>query len=313
MAIRLPSLTSLRAFEAAARLRSFKKAADELSVTATAISHRIRVLEEYLERPLFLRKVRAVELTQDGLTLFSAVHSSFETIAVAIERIQKPRRKSVMLSTTPAFAAKWLIPRLASFQKAHSDIELHIHASNTPVNLNTSTVDLAIRYGLGHYPGEAATLFLEDYFAPVASPTLLKTINQDVSQWPLIHFEWYHSLPVDLTWNTWAKVTGLNPSDLSTGIRYYEESHAIQAAIAGQGVALLSLLLIEEELRLGLLQVVTETSLKGMAYHVLKSNQYPVSEAAIIVENWLLQVAHQNPTDILSDISVGETFEGFSD
>src|ERR1700757_5041143 len=119
MALRLPSLTSLRAFETAARLRSFKKAAEELAVTATAISHRIRVLEEYLERPLFLRKVRAVELTPDGQTLFAAVSSSFQTIAVAIEQVRKPRRVSVTLSATPAFATKWLVPKLASFQAAH--------------------------------------------------------------------------------------------------------------------------------------------------------------------------------------------------
>ncbi|CAM3841993.1 LysR substrate-binding domain-containing protein [Xenorhabdus thuongxuanensis] len=298
MAIRLPSLTSLRAFEAAARLRSFKQAAEELSVTATAISHRIRVLEEYLEHPLFLRKVRAVELTPNGLTLFAAVHSGFETIAVAIEHIKKPRRQSVMLSTTPAFATKWLIPRLALFQEAYSDIDLHIHASNTPVDLNTGTVDLAIRYGPGQYAGEVATLLLEDHFAPVASPTLITMISQDVSQWPLIHFDWHRPLPVDLTWSAWAQATGLKPPDLSTGIRYSEESHAIQATIAGQGVALLSLLLIEEELRLGVLQVVTEPSLKGMAYHVLRSNQYPVSEEVAIVNNWLLQIAHQNTADI---------------
>ncbi|MBD2796695.1 LysR family transcriptional regulator [Xenorhabdus sp. 18] len=299
MTIRLPSLTSLRAFEAAARLRSFKKAAGELSVTATAISHRIRVLEEYLERPLFLRKVRAVELTPDGLTLFTAVHSGFETISAAIKHIQKPRRQSVMLSTTPAFATKWLIPRLVFFQEAYPDIDLHIHASNTPVDLNTGTVDLAVRYGLGQYAGESATLLLEDHFAPVASPTLLTTINQDASQWPLIHFDWHHPLPVDLTWGAWAQASGLKPSDLSTGMRYFEESHAIQATIAGQGVALLSLLLIEEELRLGVLQVVTKPSLKGMAYHVLKSSQYPVSEAAAIVENWLLRIAHKNVADIM--------------
>ncbi|WP_197062183.1 MULTISPECIES: LysR family transcriptional regulator [unclassified Serratia (in: enterobacteria)] len=149
MAIKLPSLTSLRAFEAAARLGSFKKAAEELAVTATAISHRIRVLEEYLEHPLFLRKVRAVELTANGVALFTAVHSSFETIGLAIEHIRKPRRSSVTLSTTPAFATKWLVPRLASFQEAYPDIDLHIHASNTPVDLNAGTADLAIRYGQG--------------------------------------------------------------------------------------------------------------------------------------------------------------------
>lgn len=291
MAMRLPSLSALRAFEAAARLRSFKKAAEELAVTGTAISHRIRVLEEYLERPLFLRKVRAVELTRDGQILLAAVSSGFQTIAVAIEQVRQPRRASVTLSATPAFATKWLVPRLAAFQTAHPDIDLHVHASNEPVDVNAGTAHLAIRYGHGHYQGVTTSLLLEDQFAPVASPSLLAKICKDASQWPLIHFDWYRPPPVDLTWSAWARETGRKPSELSGGIRYSEESHAIQAAVAGQGVALLSLLLVEDELRMGLLEVVAEPALKGMSYHVVKPALCPVSEAVLTVEDWLIRVA----------------------
>ncbi|CAB3773645.1 LysR substrate-binding domain-containing protein [Paraburkholderia humisilvae] len=291
MALQLPSLASLRAFEAAARLRSFKQAAEELSVTATAISHRIRVLEEYLERPLFLRKVRAVELTQEGAALFAAVSSGFQTIAAAIEHVRSPRRASVTLSATPAFATKWLLPKLASFQAAHPDIDLHVHASNAPVDLNAGTADLAIRYGHGHYEGVTVTLLLEDRFAPVASPVLLATIGKDASRWPLIHFDWHCPPPVDLTWRAWARETGRKPSDLSRGIRYSEESHAIQATVSGQGVALLSLVLVDEELHLGLLRIASAPTLKGMSYHVLKPNQRPVSKAVAKVEDWLIRIA----------------------
>jgi LysR family glycine cleavage system transcriptional activator len=285
----LPSLTSLRAFEAAGRSRSFKQAAEELAVTATAISHRIRVLEDYLERPLFLRKVRAVELTPDGLALYAAVHSGFQTIAAAIEQVRKPRRASVTLSTTPAFATKWLVPRLASFQAEYPEIDLHVHASNAPVDLQAGTVDLAIRYGDGHVEGATATLLLEDRFAPVASPTLVAATGDDASQRPLIHFEWHRPPPVDLTWRGWAREIGGTPAELSAGMRYSEESHAIQAAVAGQGVALLSLLLVEEELRLGLLEIVGDRTLKGMSYHLLKSRQRSMSEAVSTVENWLVR------------------------
>jgi len=285
----LPSLTSLRAFEAAARSCSFKQAAEELAVTATAISHRIRVLEDDLGRPLFLRKVRAVELTHDGRALYAAVRSGFRTIAEAIEQVRKPRRASVTLSTTPAFATKWLVPRLASFQAEHPDIDLHVHASNAPVDLQAGTVDLAIRYGDGHGAGATATLLLEDRFAPVASPALVAAAGDDASQWPLIHFDWHRPPPVDLTWQGWARQVGGTPAELSTGMRYSEESHAIQAAVAGQGVALLSLVLVEEELRLGLLRTVGGRTLKGMSYHVLKSRQRPVSDAVLIVEAWLVR------------------------
>ena len=291
MTLRLPSLSALRAFEAAARLRSFKQAAAELSVTATAISHRIRVLEDHLERPLFVRKVRAVELTAEGQTLLAAASSGFQTIAMALQQVRRPDRASVTLSTTPAFATKWLVPRLAAFQSAHPGIDLHVHASNAPVDLNAGTAGLAIRYGHGPYPGVIARLLRQDRFAPVASPVLRRATRQDAAHWPLIHFDWHRPPPVELTWAAWARKAGVDPADLSAGIRYSEESHAIQAALAGQGVALLSLVLVEEELRLGLLRVVAEPALEAMAYHVLKPARRPVPEAVSVVEDWLLHVA----------------------
>jgi LysR family glycine cleavage system transcriptional activator len=294
MVTRLPSLSSLRAFEAAARLRSFKMAAEELAVTPTAISHRIHVLEEYLECRLFIRKVRAVDLTREGQTLQAAVGAGFQSIAAGIEQVRKPRRASVTLSTTPAFATKWLVPRLAAFQAEHPDIDLHVHASNMPVDLNAGTADLAIRYGDGRYKGVTATLLFEDSFAPVASPTLAASINKNPRQWPLIHFDWHRPPPQELTWAAWARKTGHDVSKLSTGVRYSEESHAIQAAVSGQGVAFLSLLLVEEELRMGLLRIVAEPTLPGMSYHVLKPGQRPVPPMVSRVEDWLLRIASSN-------------------
>lgn len=294
MANRLPPLSALRAFEAAARLQSFKKAAEELSVTATAISHRIRVLESELGRPLFVRRVRAVDLTPDGQILFAAVRAGFDTISAAVEQVRKPPRTSVTISTTPAFATKWLIPRMTRFQAEHPDIDLRVHASNTPVDLQTGTADLAIRYGSGNDEGAIATLLLEDAFAPVASPSLNVPQGGDPAQWPLIHFDWHRKLPVDLTWAAWAKAAGRKPSAFSAGIRYSEESHAIQAAVAGHGVALLSVLLVEQELRQELLRVVAQPVLKGMAYRVLKSDRRPVSSAVAAVGAWLVEASRRS-------------------
>ncbi|WP_426305943.1 LysR substrate-binding domain-containing protein [Acidovorax facilis] len=287
-------MSALRAFEAAARLRSFKHAAQELSVTATAISHRIRVLEDELGRPMFLRKVRAVELTQDGEALFKAVNSGFKEITLVVEQLRQPRRASVTLSATPAFAAKWLVPRMPLFQAEHPEIDLHLHASNQPVDLNTGSADLAIRYGQGAGQGTSSRLFLEDCFAPVASPAQAKAVGSDPSHWPLIHFDWHRPLPVELTWAAWAAKAGRSPADVMAGVRYSEESHAIQAAVAGQGVALLSLLLVEEELRLDLLNVVAGPELKGMAYHILKPGLRQVSDAVSTVEDWLIRVARSD-------------------
>lgn len=289
MTRRLPSLGALHAFEAAARLRSFNKAALELSVTATAISHRIRGLEQELGCRLFLRKTRVVELTAEGQTLLSAVSSSFQAMTAAVEQIRQPHRFRVTLTTTPAFAVKWLVPKLAVFQTEHPDIDLNIHASYQAVDLNAGTADLAIRYGHGHYAGTTATALLQDCFAPMASPSLAATLAPEVEQWPRIHFDWHNPLTEALSWDAWAKVAGVDPASLTAGIRYSEEAHAIQAAVSGQGVALLSLLLVEQELKMGLLQIVTETRLQGRDYHVLEPTQRIVSQATLDVKHWLLR------------------------
>lgn len=294
MAGRLPPFSTLRAFEAAARLGSFKLAAHELAVTATAISHRIRVLEEHLERPLFERKVRAVALTADGRTLHAAVSSGLHTIVAAMEQLRQPDRSTVTLSTTPAFATKWLVPRLGAFQAEHPGIDLYIHTSNTPVDLEAGNVDLAIRYGHGQYPGVTAALLMEDSFAPVASPALANGLGTAVPKWPLIHFDWHRAPPADLTWQAWARAAAceaMRPFD--TGIRYSEEIHAIQAAVAGQGVALLSLLLVEQELRQGLLQVLANPALPAMSYHLVKPGQRRQTQAAGVVEAWLLSLVNR--------------------
>ena len=288
---RVPALSALRAFEAAARRRSFKLAANELSLTATAISHRIRALEAELRTPLFVRKTRAVELTPDGQTLYAAVREGFDAISAGIERIGQRSRRSVTLSTTPAFAAKWLVPRLAQFQADYPDIDLNVQASTQPVDLHAGDVDLAIRYGLGRYPGLTSTLLLADRYAPVASPALKARHAQDIRSRRLIHFDWQQALPVDLTWSAWFRVAGLRPLRSNAGIRYSEESHAIQAAVAGQGVALLSLILVDQELKLGLLEANVEPHLEGLSYYIVRSPTQARSPAVATVEAWLFTAA----------------------
>ena len=287
---RIPSLSALRAFEAAARRGSFKQAADELAVTATAVSHRIRALEDEIGCRLFVRKTRAVELTSAGRSLYSAVREGFDAIAAGVERLRQRSRPSVKLSTTPAFAAKWLVPRLAAFQAQHPNIDIHVHASNRPVDLSAGTIDLAIRYGQGRYEGMKSTLLLQDRFAPVASPTLKVTSAADLSRRTLIHFDWEQPLPVDLTWAAWARAAQRSELHTEGGIRFSDESHAIQAAVAGQGVALLSLVLIEQELKLRVLESPLEPVLDGLAYYIVR-REGTRDSAAPIVEAWLIEQA----------------------
>jgi LysR family glycine cleavage system transcriptional activator len=288
---RIPALSSLRAFEAAARLNSFKRAADELAVTATAISHRIRALETELGCLLFVRKTRAIELTAAGRSLYSSVREGFDTIAAGVDRLRQRARPTVRISTTPAFAAKWLVPRLAQFQALHPHIDLHVHASYEPVDLSRGAIDLAVRYGQGHYEDMQSTLLLQDRFAPVASPSLGVTSKQALLQRTLIHFDWARPTSLDLSWSAWARAAGLPDLDVEAGIRYSDESHAIQAAIAGQGVALLSLVLIQQELKLGLLESRLTPMLEGNAYYVVRPARATRSATASTVETWLLEQA----------------------
>ncbi|WP_027468191.1 LysR substrate-binding domain-containing protein [Deefgea rivuli] len=288
---KLASLSALRAFEAAARLSSFKLAANELSVSPTAVSHQIRALEESLSCLLFVRKTRGVDLSVEGKLLYTATRQGFDCIAEGIERIRTRKRSTVVLSATPAFTAKWLVPRMAAFQEVHPEIDLHIHASNQLADLQSGTIDLAIRYGHGSYSDLHSAWLLQAHFAPVASPQLKVRKHSDLIQHPLIHFDWHKAPPECLTWAGWARNAGISELDSSAGIRYSDESHAIQATIAGQGIALLSLELIKDEIAMGLLEANVTPIIEGLSYYLVRSALKPTSAAVAAVEVWLIQAA----------------------
>lgn len=296
---RLPSLSALRAFEAAARLKSFKLAAEALSVSPTAISHQIRALEDNLSCALFVRQTRKVALSAEGELLYAATKEGFDCIAAGVERLRARQRSTVTLSATPAFTTKWLVPRMAAFQAAHPEIDLHIHASNQKVDLHSGAVDLAIRYGQGSYHDLLATRLLQDHFAPVASKQLHIRQPSDLNLHPLIHFDWHSTPPAHLTWTGWLQNAGISDLDSTAGIRYSEESHAIQAALAGQGVALLSLELVREEIAMGLLEAPLTPVVEGLAYHLVRSALKPAVAPVAIVEEWLIQAARTPPKETL--------------
>ncbi|MDB5743396.1 MAG: transcriptional regulator, LysR family [Polaromonas sp.] len=249
----------LRAFEAVARHLNFRAAADELSLTQSAVSRQIQGLEDDVGVALFLRHTRAVELTGAGALLLRAVIPSLERIDGAVRMIrQSAGRKSVAISTWASFASMWLIPRLEAFQEAHPDIDIRIDATDTLVDLDTADVDLALRYSLpAHVPSQAFRLFGEQ-LTPVVSPWLLKSGPrlqkvEDLARFALVeasdahrsqHMEW-------LSWQRWFEmhhVSGLEPKRWL----YFNYAHQIaQAALTGQGVALVRTPLIAESLASG--------------------------------------------------------------
>ena len=288
---RLPPLSALRAFEAAARHGSFKQAAQELAVTPTAISHQIRALEEYAGLTLFERRTRKVVLTDPGAKLYPVLRDGFDAFAAAIERLTRRRsRAQVTISATIAFTARWLVPRVTAFRTLHPQIDLQLLASDDVVDLETADVDIAIRYGAGPYPGFDVVPMLADRFAPVANPMLKIVTAADLVQRPLIDFQWRRRHPENPTWTRWFAAAGLAEPEEPPQLRFSDESHAIQAAVAGQGVALVSLALVKDELAAGHLTQPSGPSIPGFRHHLL-TPQGETNAAVRIVADWLLSEA----------------------
>lgn len=284
----MPPLASMRAFEAAARHRSFKAAAAELGVTPTAISHQVKALEDHIGMPLFERRIRHVTLTAAAEMLYPVLRVGFDDFAEVVERLGAVQRRPVVrISATTAFTAKWLLPRVRRFQTDHPDIDLRLHASDDAVDLGAAQIDLAIRYGHGPYPGLRSEAMLPDAFAPVADPALALRTPADLRRVPLIHFDWRRPDDGNPTWESWFRAAGLPPVEPTSHLRFSEESHAIQAAVSGQGAALLSLVLVEEEIRAGQLVQPFGPLVDGFTYHLVEDNR-PTSAPVRAARAWVL-------------------------
>lgn len=285
---RLPPLGSLRAFEAAARHMSFKEAAEELAVTPTAISHQIKLLEEILGVKLFQRRTRQVIMTEAGRQLLPPLREGFDLMADAVERTAAHRaHPSVVITTTTAFAAHWLIPRLATFRQRHPEIALSVLASDDIINLEAGKADLAIRLSSSRPAEREVKPLFNDRFTLVASPALKVRIPADLERTPLIEFDWHRPHADMPSWPKWLTAAGLDRLALSPQLRFNEESHAFHAAIAGQGVALFSLTIAGDALRRGILVQPFETTIPGQTYHLVRGRS-SVGSSVDAVSAWIL-------------------------
>ncbi len=249
----------LRALEAVARHLNFRAAAEELALTQSAVSRQIQALEEEVGVPLFLRHTRAVELTGAGGQLLRAVMPSLERIDSAVRQIRRTAgRKSVAISTWASFASMWLIPRLEAFQAEYPDIDIRIDATDNPVDLDTSDVDIAIRYTRpGHDTQDAVRLFGEQ-LTPVASPWLLKSgaplrKAADLARFALLEASDTHRVQ-NLEWLTWRRWLESNGQPRLEPKRwmFFNYAHQIaQAALTGQGIALARMPLVADSLASG--------------------------------------------------------------
>lgn len=235
---RLPPLNALKAFEAAARHESFTRAAEELCVTQGAVSHQVKALETELAIKLFNRERQRLIITEIGRDYLGVVRDALDRIAVGTERLLQRQNAGVLtVSTSPDFAAKWLVHRLGHFAEAHSGIDLRISATLHHVDFAREEVDLAVRHGDGNWPGlDAVRLSPEQLFA-VCSPKLLSGKRRlsrpaEVLKFPLIHMD------SRADWKNWLQEAGLDDATATHGPVLDRASMVIDAAINGQGIAL---------------------------------------------------------------------------
>ncbi|MEI2415197.1 LysR substrate-binding domain-containing protein [Orrella sp. JC864] len=280
-------LTALRAFEAAARLKSFKLAADELGVTHTAISHQVRLLERDVGVMLFQRLPRRVAPSAAGYKLYDRVHEALLNIAQIMDKLgAEPGTGALSVSTTPAFAALWLMPRLAQLRAAHPQLQLRIEASVELVDLLSDRgTDMAIRYNppsrIGLQPGAQFHETFGAYGAPAA-------VAASARKRPtLLAVKWQDARLDAQGWRRWCELAGV--SWQSAPMPAFEHEHqALQAAIAGQGLVLASSVLAADSVQAGLLQPCRpEIRMAGGCYAVLTapgSERHPPMQALL---DWL--------------------------
>lgn len=298
MVRRLPPLSALRTFEAAARHGSFKLAAQELAVTPTAVSHQIRALEEHSGLALFERRTRKVVLTYAGARLYPVLRDGFDAFADVLERLNRRNsRAQVTISATIAFTTKWLVPWVTDFRALHPHMDLQLHASDDVIDLGASGVDIAIRYGTGPYPGFEVVPLFADQFAPVFNPMLQIENLADLALRPRIEFQWRRRHLDNPTWARWFAVAGLPESEEPPLLRFSDESHAIQAAVAGQGIALVSLALVKDDLAAGHLVQPFGPLIAGFRYHLL-TREGEDNAATIATARWLFSKAENTTSRV---------------
>ncbi|WP_377844021.1 transcriptional regulator GcvA [Bosea sp. UC22_33] len=286
---RLPPLNALKAFEAAARHLSIKLAAEELCVTPGAVSQMIRVLEENLGVKLFERVTRGIFLTDAGRDYLPSIRNAFRQIAGASERIAAQLDSGLLtVSTTPFFASAWLVPRLSSFRTAQPSIDLQIVTSNALVDFSRSDTDVAIRHGMGRYPGLRSDRVVTVEMIAVATPDLIDRAGRpnrpsDLVRWPQVHDAERKG------WSLWFDKHGVAERTTARGLSFDDSGLLLKAVLAGQGAGLLPAALLEDELRdERLIQLFPPARMEEFAYYLVCPDNRQQQPKIAAFRDWIL-------------------------
>ncbi len=290
IASRLPPLGALRAFHAVAVCLSFKRAAAQLNVSATAISHQIRLIESMLECRVFERNAQGVKLTDSGEILYAGTQSAFAALEESVTKMAHFKQPPALtITTTSNFLTNWLVPRLADFKTLFPQIDLRLHTGIERVDLTQRTVDVAIRYREGVESDLHSTLLYEDRFVVVASPALTLKQPEDLQHATLFHVDNRH-VPADSPdWAHWQRSYGPAELNTSRGLHFSDETHAVQAAVAGQGVVIASQLLVGDLIQRGVLVAPFALSLPGARYYLLTLDDIADRPDVVALREWMLQ------------------------
>ena len=313
MANRLPPLNALKAFESAARPRSVKRAAAELSVTPAAVSHQIKALEDYLGVRLFLRQNRALELTEAARAALPKLREGFDSLAQAVERLRAHKGMGQLtVSAAPSFAARWLMPRLHRFFEAHPEIDVRVSARlRQPISGGRRAVaeevtidawladsDVAILYGRGGYPGFRVDKVLALDIAPICSPKLIidpeRPLSQpeDLKHHLLLHDDTGELYDGTSFWEVWLRAAGLTDIDVNRGPHFSHAVLAFEAAAEGHGVVATMPVLAEADLNAA--RLLTPFALRvplESAYYLVSTEDSIARPSVAIFREWLLAEA----------------------
>jgi LysR family glycine cleavage system transcriptional activator len=293
--VQLPSLNALQAFEAAARHQSFTRAAGELGVTQTAVSHQVRALEIELGVALFRRSPQRVSLTPEGRAWAAELGAVFERLHDANQKLRQPvqsSRPAVSVSIIPSFGSRWLVPRLGRFLLEHTEIDVRISATERLVDFALEPIDIGIRYGLGGYSGLVSHKLAEDALVVVAAPSVADKRGRfrlrDLSSETLLHDDFP---------DAWARFFHAAGSDLPGKARQSEFTDSgmlVEAAVRAQGVALARWSLVADELGLGRLRLLfpeVPPLPTGLAYYLVSPRENLRRKAVSAFRDWVVEEA----------------------
>ena len=289
-------LTALRTFEVAARRLSFKEAADELCVSATTVSNQIRQLEADWNCKLFIRKTRAVVLTDEGRSLSQVVTRAFDDIRAEVDVHTNPAHKSVTLAVGPIFGSRWLVPRLARFRQDHPRIELVLHESPRITDAAMMTSHLAVDWGTGNWSGLNSQKLLDITYSPVLRADVIDAYGPLKEPADLIRFPLIHQRDKS-EWSSWLKLAGVDEFEPATETTIRDSNMVLQASLDGQGVALGVFPFVEKDVASGALVKPFDIDLAPeRSFYLLSRPSGQRTREVSIVQKWLL-----NETRISSD------------